>query len=320
MLYDIFKEKRCFKLICGAGNEDTDEVEKLTALYSLAGCNFFDVCAKAEVIDAAKKGLKRAGLNDRYLCISVGAESDRHFCKAEINGEKCISCGMCEKVCAQKAVNKKDKNFEINQTRCIGCSKCLKNCPNKAIKLIQKKTDLKELLPPLVQKGLDCIEFHILGDEGREIQVRLKEIMDNFDGPLSLSINRERIGDKKLIKVVKSIVNKRKKYTTIIQADGIPMSGGKDSFKSTLQAVSTADLFLGANLPAYVMVSGGTNAKTSELAKMCGVEIQGVAIGSYARKIVREYTKRDDFFENKEVFNKALKIAKDLTERTLKYL
>ena len=51
MLYDIFKEKRCFKLICGAGNEDTVEVEKLVALYSDAGCNFFDVCAKKEVIE-----------------------------------------------------------------------------------------------------------------------------------------------------------------------------------------------------------------------------------------------------------------------------
>ena len=68
MLYDIFKEKKCFKLICGAGNEDVEHVENLVTLYSKAGCNFFDVCAKAEVINAAKRGLERAGIkNDRYL-------------------------------------------------------------------------------------------------------------------------------------------------------------------------------------------------------------------------------------------------------------
>ena len=32
MLIDLFKEKRVFKLVCGAGNEDAAEIEKLVAL------------------------------------------------------------------------------------------------------------------------------------------------------------------------------------------------------------------------------------------------------------------------------------------------
>ena len=59
MLNDILQEKKCFKLVCGAGNEDISEIEKLVYLYSLAGCNFFDLCAKPEVVQAAKKGLKK---------------------------------------------------------------------------------------------------------------------------------------------------------------------------------------------------------------------------------------------------------------------
>ena len=43
MLKDILEEKKCFKLVCGAGNEDIEEIEKLTLIYSLAGCNFFDI-------------------------------------------------------------------------------------------------------------------------------------------------------------------------------------------------------------------------------------------------------------------------------------
>ena len=52
MLKDLFENRECFKLVCGAGNEDAAEVEKLVTIYSLAGCNFFDVCAKAEIVDA----------------------------------------------------------------------------------------------------------------------------------------------------------------------------------------------------------------------------------------------------------------------------
>lgn len=312
MLYDIFKEKRCFKLICGAGNEDVIEVEKLVALYSKAGCNFFDICAKKEVIEAAKRGLKRSGITkDRYLCISVGAESDQHFCKANINLNTCIGCGNCNSVCPQKAIKNDDGEFSVNQVKCIGCKRCIEICPTKSIDLVQKKTDLKELLPPLVKLGIDCIEFHVLGNEN-DLLTRWNEIMSEFDGPLSISINRAELGDKGVIQCVKNLTEVRKPYTTIIQADGIPMSGGKDSYKSTLQAVAIADVFRSSNLPVYIMLSGGTNSKTAELARLCEVDIDGVAIGSYARKIVQEFTSRDDFFEDEQVFNEALKIAKKL--------
>ena len=45
MLKNLLESKKCFKLICGAGNEDVKEVEKLVALYSKAGCRFFDLSA-----------------------------------------------------------------------------------------------------------------------------------------------------------------------------------------------------------------------------------------------------------------------------------
>lgn len=321
MLFDLFKEKRCFKLICGAGNEDCREVEKLVYLYSLSGANFFDVCAKPEVLLAAKRGLEMAGIKeDRYLCVSVGAESDKHFCKAYIDKGICANCSTCADICPQKAIDIENFKHKINEKRCIGCSKCIDACPTGAIDLIQKSTDYKEILPPLIELGLDCIEFHILGDEGDELYQKWNEINSMFKGPISISINRSKIGDEALISLISNLLKTREKKSVIIQADGIPMSGGVNSYKSTLQAISTADLFLGADLNCYVMCSGGTNSKTSELAKLCGVPIEGVAIGSYARKIVREYTSREDFFENKEVINKALSISKNLVSEILSNL
>ena len=109
-------------------------------------------------------------------------------------------------------------------------------------------------------------------------------------------------------------------YTTIIQADGIPMSGGKDDYNSTLQAIAMADFFASKELPVYLITSGGTNSKTSELAKICGVNIDGVAIGSYARKIVKDYIEKEDFWTNKDAQNSAIKIAQNLVNITLNSL
>ena len=34
MIKDFLDKKQCFKLVCGAGNEDANEVEKLVLIYS----------------------------------------------------------------------------------------------------------------------------------------------------------------------------------------------------------------------------------------------------------------------------------------------
>ena len=71
MLKDLLDKKQCFKLVCGAGNEDAIEVERLVTIYSKAGCMFFDVCAKPEIVDAAKRGLKNAGI-EKTILVATG--------------------------------------------------------------------------------------------------------------------------------------------------------------------------------------------------------------------------------------------------------
>ncbi len=318
MLLDIFKERKCFKLVCGAGNEDAIEVEKLVTLYSKAGCNFFDLCAKPEIVDAAKRGLKRAGIEkDRYICVSVGINGDPHVSKAVLQQEKCLKCGKCKEICFQNAINFENDKYEINKMKCIGCRKCIKSCPNNAIKLVSQVQDLKEMLPPLIEKGLDCIELHVVGEDEQDVDNRWYDLNEMFSGPLCISIDRSKVGDEKILARVERMIKNRKPYTTIVQADGIPMSGGKDDYKSTLQSIAIAELFQNESLPVYIMSSGGTNSKTTALAKMFDLKIHAVAIGSFARKIVKDYVKRDDFLENEQIFNEALKIAKNLVDVSL---
>ena len=174
--------------------------------------------------------------------------------------------------------------------------------------------DLREVLPPLIEKGIDCIELHAMGVCDNEVFEKWRYINEIFGGLLSICTSRGHLSEENMIERIKSMTACRKPYSTIIQADGFPMSGGKDDYKTTLQAVSTAEIVQNAKLPVYIMLSGGTNSKTSELAKMCGINYNGIAIGTFARKIVARYVDRVDFLTNKYAFEDALKIAKTLVE------
>ncbi len=310
MLKDLLDAKKCFKLVCGAGNEDAKEVEKLVALYAKAGCRFFDLSATDEVIDAAKRGLEAVHVNDAYLCVSVGIKNDPHVNKAVVDYEKCISCYSCDNVCPQGAI----KEAKIKKYKCIGCGRCAKICPEGAISYVSEEKDLREVLPQIIEKGIDCIELHAMGLDDDEIWQKWVYINEIFDGVLSLCTSRGKLSDEKLVERVRKLTEIREPYTTIIQADGFPMSGGKDDYKTTLQAVATAEIIQNENLPVYLLLSGGTNSKTANLAKLCDINANGISVGSYARKIVKKYVDCEDFLTNKYKFDTALGLAKNLIE------
>ncbi len=308
MLKDLLETKHCFKLICGAGNEDCESISRLVYLYALAGCRFFDLSANTEVINCAKEAVKKAEINDAYICASVGIKGDPHSNKAVIDYNKCINCGSCESVCPQEAI----KYAKVKKSKCIGCSRCEKVCPRQAISYISETKELDEIIPPITTNGIDCIEFHIIGQDKDEIFSKWDYLNSHYNGFLSICISRGKMGDEQLISTLKEMIKIRKTYTTIIQADGFPMSGGNDDYKTTLQAVATAEIVQNANLPVYLMLSGGTNSKTAELSKMCGIDYHAIAIGSFARKIVKQYIERPDFWTNPNVIEDALVVAQKL--------
>ena len=318
MLENLLKEKQCFKLVCGAGNEDKEEVEKLVTIYAMAGCQFFDVCAKPEIVDAAKRGIQNANTSfEKYICVSVGIDGDPHITKAEINPETCAKCGLCKSICPHNAIT---ENLTIKKERCLGCAQCAKFCPTKSIDMISQVQDYNEVLPLLIKKGIDCIEFHAISTNETDVDEKWEIINNLFDGLLCISLDRSELGDKKLLARVERMISKRKPYSTIIQADGIAMSGNNDEYGTTLQAVATAQLFQNSKLPIYIMMSGGTNTKSSELAKKCGVYPDCIAIGSYARKIVRKYLEMDNLLQDSKALNEAVMIAKSLINVSLEYM
>lgn len=311
MLKKLLEKKNCFKLICGAGNENLDEIEKLVALYAKAGCHFFDLSANEEVLTAAQRGLDFAipqkEQKNYHFCLSIGTNGDQHVQKAKIDMMNCKQCAKCYRICPQNAVS---PYFKISEKKCIGCLKCIDVCEHNAIEIYSKNNHFDfSAFKPL---KLSCIELHASDIDEGEVDEIWNNLNKNFKGILSLCIGCSKLSVEQVLNRVKRLVSQRTPYTTIIQADGQPMSGGADDYKTTIPAVATAHFIQSANLPVYLMLSGGTNSKTSQVAKVCNVDYNGISVGSYARKLVKEYIIRDDFLTNKTIFSEAQKIAQNL--------
>lgn len=76
--------------------------------FGITGCQ--NNCLKAEENDAGIKG----GL------------------RVEWKQEDCISCGLCVKVCRNKAITMPDGVIQIDQSLCNYCGRCVKSCPTDA--------------------------------------------------------------------------------------------------------------------------------------------------------------------------------------------
>src|SRR5574344_1016996 len=232
MLTELLDKKRCFKLICGAGNEDLNEVKNLIALYSAAGCKFFDIRADELVFEAAKSGLDFAvpknAQKDYNFCLSLGTRNDLHMNKVKINPILCKKCSACLKICPQNAIN---KDFLVDEKKCIGCLKCVQKCPNLAFNVYSKDISVRETFKKFdfaKFKNINCIELHSTGENIDDVLQSWEFLSKNFNGILSFCIGMSKLNERDFSKLLKNIVSMRKPYTTIIQADGASMSGGKN--------------------------------------------------------------------------------------------
>lgn len=319
LLRDVFLKKKFFKLVCGAGNEDLTEVRRLATIYTLAGVAMHDLSANPDVVSAAKEGvnaaikmaetLGRKILMVPYLNVSIGIKGDPHVRKARIDKEVCTQCGECTGACRQEAIG---EDMKIVEYRCIGCGDCEKACPAGAIEFFHRKADFDRILPECARMGVETMELHAVSEDDDSVMRDWKLlngiIRENY---VSVCIDRSLLSNRRLVDRI-SKMHEIAGERLIVQADGVPMSGEGDDFNTTLQAVACADVVMKSGIPAMVLLSGGTNSKTGVLARQCGVHAHGVAIGSYARKIVRHLVARDDFDTDIDVLVSALTIAEDL--------
>lgn len=332
---ELFVHGKYFKLVCGAGNEDLEEVRRLSTIYTLGGCKGLDVSAKPEVVKACTAGIRFAySLADQldieilqrpFIKVSVGMPGDHHVRKAFIK-DNCIECDKCIPVCPTDAI---PKDLVVIRDKCIGCGACEVACPPKigAIGYEHDTKDIAKILPECIEAGAENIELHagVLSDDSilEEWDLVCKSQKDHF---VSLCVDRLNLSNTHLINRIRAaheIAGDR----FMVQADGVPMGGTADDYNTTLQAVAIADIIQKQlinkdkkfrNLP--VLLSGGTNSKTVALAKLCDIDFCGVAIGTHARGIVKEHVlpflENDHFDQDMENIRAAVRVASNLIDST----
>lgn len=316
--------RRLFKLVCGAGNEDIKEVRRLATIYTLAGAKMLDLSANLEVVEAAKKGVdiayerakqlsRHIGLRP-YLNVSIGLKGDPHARKAVIDKGLCTNCGLCFQECGQEAIS---ENFEVKEYRCIGCGDCQRVCQSGAISYVYRKADFEKILPECVKLGVENMELHAVTDDEEDVfsnwKMLNKIIRDNY---ISICMDRNLLSNKRFLdRVSKAYEITGERF--VVQADGVPMGGEGDDYNTTLQAVACADIVQKSGLPVMMLLSGGTNSKTGLLARQCGVRANGIAVGSWARKIVREFVKKEEFDFNIDVVTQAVSLAEKLIKSNI---
>ena len=123
----LLAEGKYFKLVCGAGNEDAEEVKRLSVLYTLAGAKGLDISANVEVVKSCMEGVDLAfDLADKFninlkirpfIMVSVGMPGDHHVRKSVINLDTCIKCDLCIPVCPTDAI---PESLVVIEDKCIG--------------------------------------------------------------------------------------------------------------------------------------------------------------------------------------------------------
>lgn len=317
----FLKSGKAFKLILGAGNQNISEIEKIVAIYAKAGCKFFDVGASVEAVEAAKRGIIFAipekFRNDHHICVSVGTKNDPHLKKCIVDKNICVGCGSCLGVCRNSAIYLENSKAHIKSENCIGCLGCFNVCSKHAIDTYSVDINLKNVLPDIISKGIKCIEFHINLSDKNEVFEKLEQINSVYSGILSVSIGRTVGSETDIKEVLNKIIKTREPYTTIIQADGVPISGGKDDFASNLQALAMVDFVNRQAYQSFVFASGGVNTKFAQLANQFELPLTGVAMGSFARKAIERYYKQPDILTNTMLFNDAVNVAKGVVNSAL---
>ena len=331
----LLANSKYFKLVCGAGNEDAEEVKRLSVLYTLAGAKGLDISANVDVVKACVEGIDIAfELADElninllirpFIMVSVGMPGDHHVRKSVINLDTCLQCDLCIPVCPTDAI---PESLVVIEDKCIGCGNCSAICPKPdIIHYEHNDRSLRKLLPECLEAGAEQIELHAAVADDDSIMDEWKMVSEICtNSHISMCLDRLHLSNfafENRIEKAKEIAKER----LIIQSDGYPMSGGEDDFNTTLQAIATADILnkkfnmklrKRTNTLIYKktnevnqLLSGGTNSLTTKLANQAGVRFQGSSIGTFARQIVKEIVDSDDFYSTEKIHQGYL-IAKEL--------
>ncbi|QSF49441.1 circadian clock protein LdpA [Thermosynechococcus sp. TA-1] len=283
---------RWFKLINGASFQDVAQIYNLTLAYALAGADCIDVAADPAVIYAANDALTVAaslGATRPLLMVSINDGADPHFRKATFDPSRCPpACDRpCERICPAAAIRFDEQVQGVVRDRCYGCGRCLPLCPLGLISTYEQPAVFEQITPLIAQGTIQALEIHTQPQRYNDFTQLWQRVRPwvRYLQVLAISCPQgEGVID--YLRWINGQIQPLQ-CALIWQADGRPMSGdiGDGATRATIQL---GQAILGANLPGFVQLAGGTNGHTVAKLRAMGLldpqGIAGVAYGSYARK------------------------------------
>ena len=107
-----------------------------SAVQMLSGAMLYGVDLYRKIIEALPGRLEHYGFSsvkdvvDTDLIIPEIAYK-KHM--PEIDGERCLLCNRCVKVCPYRALTREDRGIVLTEEKCFGCTLCQSICPVNAI-------------------------------------------------------------------------------------------------------------------------------------------------------------------------------------------
>jgi Na+-translocating ferredoxin:NAD+ oxidoreductase subunit B len=118
----------------------TEEEGLVHLTYNVQGGHFF-ICNCCGCCCGVLRSINELG-------IPASKVINSHY-YAEIDPEKCLSCGICaDERCQVKAIEEGEGAYRIDPEQCIGCGLCVSTCSGEAISLIHKGLD-QIVAPPI---------------------------------------------------------------------------------------------------------------------------------------------------------------------------
>ena len=326
--------KSFHKLIIGAALKDFELIENFSYIFTHAQANALDISAFPNSVIYAKKGIEKAryenpSLSEPLLMISVNIGEDPHFRRIILNTENCTECLACIPSCPADAFYQSEtKNFNYDIDLCYGCGNCLPDCHFAALDYEHWNSQSPSSLMSLIELGANAIEIH-LNNDLKTFQEFYKQVPKQFLLE-SFCIGSEKMDQNDLENatsiIINAVINKHGYLKPfIIQTDGIPLAGARwdKSANKDLISIKNAEIVINKinkdfsefKNKIFVQLAGGITEHSLEKAFKESVQVNGVAIGSYARKIIHDSYYKENAFDTQA----AIIFARDLinTSKTL---
>lgn len=94
---------------------------------------------------------------------------------AELNGQKCVSCGKCYEVCRFNAVSIVADKYRIDELNCEGCGYCAEICPKDAITM--KEAEVGNVFVSDIKTGTKMVHARLKpgADNSGKLVARVKQ-------------------------------------------------------------------------------------------------------------------------------------------------